>query len=927
VEARENGDDVTATTGGPLWRYGAGLAASIESRWQEWWQRHDTFVTADHTSAEDGASDLGAPLYVLDMFPYPSGDALHVGHPLGYIATDVYARFQRMRGRHVLHPFGFDAFGLPAEQHAVETGQHPAVTTARNIATMESQLRALGLGHDRHRTVVTSDPGYYRWTQWIFLELFNAWFDPDERRARPIGELEAQFAAGQRAPIDAVANPDGRSWQELGRVARRQVVDGWRLAYLADVPVNWCPALGTVLANEEVTNEGRSERGNHPVHQRRLRQWMLRITAYADRLLSDLELLDWPEPIAQMQRHWIGRSPGARIRFPLDGAEGAIEVFTTRPETLFGATFVALSIDHPDLDEFDRAAVGSVGSGADGFTGSFVRHPATGERLPVYVADHVLSEAGTGAVMGVPAHDERDQRFAHLRGLPERPVISPPPDHEPHTAFTGDGVVVGSSGGGLVLDGLEAPRAREVVIEWLGSSGSGGSDVSYRLRDWLFSRQRYWGEPFPIVFDDHDLPVALPADLLPVVLPELDDFRPRPVEVDQPPTPPLARAASWVEVDLDLGDGPKTYRRETNTMPQWAGSCWYYLRYLDPTNTERFVAPDIERYWMAGSRPDRAGGVDLYVGGVEHAVLHLLYARFWHKVLYDLGHVSTPEPFQRLVNNGYVQAPAYLDERGSYVPADQVTVDADGSARYHGRLVTARMGKMGKSLKNAVRPDQIIASYGADTLRLYELASGPLEADRPWDPHDIVGMHRFLQRLWRNLIDEEHGTPIVTDVPAPDELQHTLHATIDQVGHDLDHLRFNTAIARLITLNNELAVVVRERGACPREIAEPLVVMLAPLAPHVAEELWQRLGHPASIADVAFPTADPGLVRPDDVQLPVQIDGRTRGTVTVPADADEQEALDAVRSDTRLGGHLQDVSVARVIYVRGRIINVVTRRT
>ncbi|HEX9766155.1 MAG TPA: leucine--tRNA ligase, partial [Nitriliruptorales bacterium] len=817
---------------------------------------------------------------------------------------------------------------------------------------------ALGLGHDPHRRVVTSDPGYYRWTQWIFRELFHAWFDPDTQRARPISELEAQFASGQRISVDAEVNPEGRPWEQLGEVARRRVVDGWRLAYLADAPVNWCPALGTVLANEEVTNEGRSERGNHPVYRRRLRQWMLRITAFADRLLEDLRLLDWPEPIAQMQRNWIGRSSGAHIRFDVDGSERSIEVFTTRPDTLFGATFVALSADHPALDDViadrwppDTPATWRTGPSPvvalenrrreqavpasraepeeeDGvFIGAFARHPATGERLAIFTANYVLAEVGTGAVMGVPAHDERDWRFAHAHRLPVRQVITPPTDHDPDGAYTGEGTVVASTGSGLELDGMDSPRAHEAVVDWLESSRHGGSAVSYRLRDWLFSRQRYWGEPFPIVFDEHDLPVALPDDLLPVVLPELDDFRPRPVDVDQSPTPPLARLTDWVEVELDLGDGPRSYRRETNTMPQWAGSCWYYLRYLDPDNPDRLVAPDIERYWMSGTDPHRTGGVGLYVGGVEHAVLHLLYARFWHKALYDLGHVSTPEPFQRLVNNGYVQAPAYLDERGMYVPADQVDLDPDGTACHQGRPVTPRMGKMGKSLKNAVRPDHIIDTYGADTLRLYEMAAGPLEADRPWDPHDIVGMYRFLQRLWRNLIDEHHGIPIVTDDPAPEDLRRVLHATIDQVRHDLAELRFNTAIAHLTTLNNELATVVRDAGTCPREIAEPLILMLAPFAPHITEELWHRLGHSPSIADVEFPSADPELAQPDHIELPVQIDGRTRSSITVPADADEHVARTAALNDPRINDHLNEATVQRVIYVQGRIINLVTRST
>jgi leucyl-tRNA synthetase len=948
--------DATPETDAHRWRYDTGLAASIEARWQAWWERHDTFATADPTDAE-GSAERGAPLYVLDFFPYPSGDALHVGHPLGYIATDVYARFQRMCGRHVLHPFGFDAFGLPAEQYAVETGQHPAVTTARNIATMRAQLRALGLGHDPHRTVVTSDPGYYRWTQWIFLQLFNAWVDPDTRRARPIGELEAELASGRRDPVDDEVNPAGRSWEQLSEVDRRRVVDGRRLAYLAAAPVNWCPALGTVLANEEVTPDGRSERGNHPVYRRRLRQWMLRITAFADRLLEDLSLVDWPDRIAQMQRNWIGRRPGARIRFAVDGSDGSVEVFTTRPDTLFGVTFVALAVDHPMVDrlvtdrwphatparwrtrpspiqaiaalrrERDDPDQDEEGTDEGVFTGAFVRHPATGERLPVFVARYVLADASTAAVMGVPAHDERDWRFARANGLPVRRVITPTAGHDQHTADPGEGTLEASSGGGLQLDGLHSTRAGEAVVAWLEATGRGGHGASYRLRDWLFSRQRYWGEPFPIVFDDHELPVALPADLLPVTLPELDDFRPRPVGVDEPPSPPLSRATDWVEVELDLGAGQRTYRRETNTMPQWAGSCWYYLRYLDPGNPDRFVDPDLERYWLAGIHPERAGGVDLYVGGVEHAVLHLLYARFWHKVLYDLGHVSTPEPFHRLVNNGYVQAPAYLDERGTYVPADEVELDADGTARHQGRPVSVRLGKMGKSLRNAVRPDHIIDAYGADTLRLYELAAGPLEADRPWNPRDIVGMHRFLQRLWRTLVDERDGTSLVTDDAATDHLRAELHATIDEVRRDLTELRFNTAIARLTTLNNTLAAVVRDRGACPREVAEPLVVMLAPFAPHIAEELWQRLGHPSSIADVAFPTADRRLADHDHVELPVQIDGRTRATVAVPTDADEDLAREAAFAEPRISDHLAEVTVQRVVYVPGRIINLVTDRS
>ena len=723
------------------------------------------------------------------MFPYPSGDGLHVGQPLGYIGTDVYARFMRMNGRNVLHAMGYDAFGLPAEQYAVEHGRHPRVTTDANIATMRRQLRALGLGHDARRSVSTTDVHYYRWTQWIFLRLFDSWFDEERQQARPIAELVAELASGARAP-ESDANPDGLAWADLDELTRRAVIDSYRLAYLEEALVNWCPALGTVLANEEVTADGRSDRGNHPVFKRPLEQWKLRITTYADRLLADLDLLDWPESIKTMQRNWIGRSVGAAARFPVVGHEGVdIEVFTTRPDTLFGATYMVLAPEHPLLDtivpsewpdatiaadlgdmpdawkgifgidelpagavhryrqfaeqktELERQAEGREKTGV--FTGAFAVNPTSGSTIPIFVADYVLMSYGTGAIMAVPAHDQRDFEFAQEFELPIVAVVQPPdgwlrdrgvepgsPAHAWPEAYVGEGIAIASTNEEVSLDGLPTPEAKRRITEWLDETGNGAPAVTYKLHDWLFSRQRYWGEPFPIVYDEHDLPVAVPESMLPVELPVMTDFEPQVLAEDDPapPEPPLARADDWVVVELDLGDGPKQYRRETNTMPQWAGSCWYYLRYLDPTNENDLVDPVVERYWM-GEGPD--GGVDLYVGGAEHAVLHLLYPRFWHKVLFDLGHVSTPEPFHRLYNQGMITAAAFTDERGVYVDAGQVE-ERDGEYVFDGAPVTRHDGKMGKSLKNGVTPDDMYREYGADTLRLYEMFMGPLDVSRPW---------------------------------------------------------------------------------------------------------------------------------------------------------------------------------------------------
>ena len=928
---------------------------AIESKWQRRWAEEKTFRTAG--PGEPGFTPGQPKFYVLDMFPYPSGAGLHVGHPLGYIATDIVARYRRMRGFNVLHPMGFDAFGLPAEQYAIEHGIHPRVTTLRNIETMRRQLQALGLSYDWDREIATIDPDYYRWTQWIFLRLFGSWFDPDRRCARPIEELEAELASGrwwvdETGELVAPGTPGAREWDRLDEGTRRDVLDGRRLAYVDEVPVNWCPALGTVLANEEVTAEGRSERGNHPVYRRPLRQWMLRITAYAGRLLEDLDLVDWPEPIKLLQRNWIGRSEGAEALFGVAGLDEPIRVFTTRPDTLFGATYMVLAPEHPLVDRIttaehreaveayrreaarksDVARQAEVRDKTGVPTGARAVNPASGEAVPVFIADYVLMGYGTGAIMAVPAHDQRDFEFARTFGLPVRPVVLPDErwlrEHAPDVlagadtaalveayrrdplafgeAFTGEGTAINSARDDLSLDGLPTAEAKTAITAWLEERGLGSGRIQYKLRDWLFSRQRYWGEPFPILWDESNRPVPVPDDELPVELPEMDDFRP---SASDDPTPALARAPeSWRIVHRD----GRTYRRELNTMPQWAGSCWYYLRFIDPRNAQALADPERERYFM------QPAGVDLYVGGVEHAVLHLLYARFWHKVLYDLGHVSTPEPFGRLFNQGYILAWAYTDERGVHVPAEEVE-ERNGRFYYRGREVTRSYGKMGKSLKNAVSPDAMCAEYGCDTLRLYEMFMGPLEASKPWNTRDVVGVHRFLQRLWRNMVDESSDVLRVSEDPADDDLRRLLHRTIEQVTESMERLAFNTAIARLIELNNALVPLDR----IPREIAEPMVLMLAPLAPHVAEELWQRLGHDASLAREPWPVADARWLAVETVELVVQVLGRVRGKVSVPADCDEQTARAAAEAHPNVARHLEGRTVRKVIFVPGRLVNFV----
>jgi len=939
----------------PPHRYTGALAANIERRWQDRWEKESIFSAPDQ---HDRGSEK---FFLLDMFPYPSGAGLHVGHPLGYIGSDVLGRYLRMKQRNVLHAMGYDAFGLPAEQHAVQTRRHPRTTTAANIARYRAQMRRLGLAHDSRRSITTSDPDYYRWTQWIFLKIFNSWYDSDLQRARPIGDLVAEFQAGTRQP------PDGRSWTDLDQVDRRRLLDGFRLAYVSDAPVNWCPGLGTVLANEEVTAEGRSERGNHPVFRRRLRQWMMRITAYADRLADDLDRLDWPEPIKLMQRNWIGRSEGVRIRFPVSheaarttAATAAVDVFTTRPDTLFGATLLVLAPEHPLVEgltvdawpdgtdrrwtngaptptraiasyltrtsqksELDRQT-SALKTGV--FTGSWATNPGTGQPIPIFVADYVLMGYGTGAIMAVPGQDQRDWDLASALGLPIVRTVDPPSDWHGE-AYAGEGAAIGSANDQVSLNGLGVADAKTVITDWLVASRSGEPEVQYKLRDWLFSRQHYWGEPIPIVWDE-DGPVPVPETDLPVLLPEIDDYTPRSYDagdIDALPEPPLSRAKDWVTVTLDLGEGPRTYRRETNTMPQWAGSCWYYLRYLDPDNSHRFVEPSLERYWLGPNprQPNDPGGVDLYVGGVEHAVLHLLYARFWHKVLFDLGQVTSQEPFRRLFNQGYVQAHAYTDPRGAYVPAEEVTEHADGTFRWRDTEVSRTYGKMGKSLRNVVTPDRMCDLYGADTFRLYEMSAGPLDASRPWSTRDVIGSHRFLQRLWRLHINEHTGDIRVTDAaPDPDTMRR-LHATILGVDADLQALRTNTAIAKIIELNNHLTKIYGSTGP-PRAVAEPLVLLLAPLCPHQAEELWARLGHASSLAREPFPTADPRWLTKDTVDYLVQVNGKLRAHLSMPPNSDADVVHSAALAIDNVNAALEGRQPRRVIHVPDRLINIVT---
>ncbi|MFE7718284.1 leucine--tRNA ligase [Nocardia rhizosphaerihabitans] len=936
----------------PQHRYNAELAGQIERRWQQNWTERGTFHAPNPVGPLAGETPADK-LFIQDMFPFPSGAGLHVGHPLGYIATDVFGRYHRMHGRNVLHALGYDAFGLPAEQYAVQTGAHPRVTTESNIATMQRQLDRLGLGHDPRRSFATTDPEYYRWTQWIFLRIYNAWYDQEADKARPIAELEEQFATGARAV------PEG-DWNTMSAAERSALIDSYRLVYQSDSIVNWCPGLGTVLSNEEVTADGRSERGNFPVFRKRMWQWMMRITAYSDRLVDDLDELDWPDNVKSMQRNWIGRSRGAQVRFDAPDGE-TIEVFTTRPDTLFGATYLVLAPEHELVDKLTTAAWpdstlpawtnGGVATPAEAvaayrksiaaksdlerqenkektgvFLGSYATNPADGKQVPIFIADYVLSGYGTGAIMAVPGHDHRDWEFATTLGLPIIEVIAG--GDVTDSAHAGDGELVNSG----FLNGLSVDEAKATMIGHLEAEGHGTGTVQYKLRDWLFARQRYWGEPFPIVYDADGVAHALPESMLPVELPEMEDFAPvtfDPDDASSEPSPPLAKATDWVHVELDLGDGPKQYRRDTNVMPNWAGSSWYQLRYADPTNAETFCAEENEKYWLgprtAEHGPNDPGGVDLYVGGVEHAVLHLLYARFWQKVLFDLGDVSGSEPYRRLYNQGYVQGYAYTDSRGAYVPAAEV-LERDGKFFWTGAdgveiEVAQEYGKIGKSLKNAISPDEMCDLYGADTFRFYEMSMGPLDTSRPWATKDVVGAHRFLQRVWRLAIDEETGAVKATDAAPSDETLRLVHRTIAGVDDDLAALRDNTAGAKLIELTNHLTKNYSD-GA-PRAAVEPLVLMLAPLAPHIAEELWERLGHTKSLAHGPFPIADPALLVADSVEYPIQVKGKVRSRIQVPADADPATIEAAALADEKVVALLAGQAPRKVIVVPGKMVNIV----
>ena len=892
----------------------------IENRWQQTWA--DQGIYRVPNPGDPGFDDSKPKKYFLDMFPYPSGAGLHVGHPLGYIGTDIFSRYHRMNGANVLHPMGFDSFGLPAEQFAVETGIHPRTTTDRNIENYTRQLQAFGFSYDWDRSFATTDPDYYRWTQWIFLKLFGAWFDTEQQKARPIDELVVELEDGLR-------DADGVSWRNCAQEDRRAFVDSQRLAYIDEVPVNWCPALGTVLANEEVTAEGRSERGNHPVYRRPMRQWMLRITAYADRLIDELDLVDWPASVRTMQRNWIGRSEGANILFSITG-NLHLRVFTTRPDTVFGATYMVVAPEHPMLDEIipdawpdgtkpewtlgiddPRSAVAAYRLAASRkselerqieerektgvFTGTYATNPLTGDLIPIFVADYVLMGYGTGAIMAVPGQDERDWEFAETFDLPIVRTVQPPLDFD-GDAYTGPGPAINSG----FLDGLGVEDAKEKIIRWLEINGHGEGTITYKLRDWLFSRQRYWGEPIPILHGPNGELVPVPESELPLRLPEVDDYRPN-VSDDEnaEPTPTLANASDeWKYVEID---GVR-YERELNTMPQWAGSCWYYLRFADPHNEDALVSPEAEQYWMGES------GVDLYIGGVEHAVLHLLYVRFWHKVLNDLGYVSTKEPFGRLYNQGYILADAFQDSRGVYVPADEV-VARDDTFLFEGEEVTRLYGKMGKSLKNSVNPDDIFEEYGVDTLRLYEMFMGPLDTSRPWSTRDIVGVYRFLQRLWRNFIDEETGEVLVSGEPSEGDLQILLHRTIEAVTHDMDNLHFNTAVARLFELNN--ALVGEER--VPADIASVLPRLLGPLAPHISEELWHRMGMVGSIVTASWPHYDPALTAEDLATMIVQVNGKVRDRIEVPVTITEVEAVAIALASERVRAHTGGEEPRKVI--------------
>ena len=937
--------------------------AELESRWQRYWKEHRSFATPRLPKEKK--------FYALDMFPYPSGDGLHVGHPEGYTATDIMSRFARMQGATVIHPMGFDAFGLPAEEHAIKTNTPPRVQTEKNIANFRRQLRMLGFSYDWDREIATTDIDYFRWTQWIFLQLYDTWFDTHQQRGRPIVEL-----------------PIPEAVRDAGEAAIRDYQDDHRLAYQTFAPVNWCAGLGTVLANEEV-KDGLSEVGNHPVTRLPLRQWMLRITAYAERLEQGLDALDWPESIKLLQRNWIGRSTGAEVDFfvgteseydafqnrrltdgfPRKPEEEVLRVYTTRPDTLYGATYLVISPEHAAVtrlvtdqtrqqveayceaagrkSDLDRTELAKEKTGV--FTGCYAVNPAGGGRVPIWVADYVLASYGTGAIMAVPAHDERDFVFAQQFEIPIVAVVDPGESAEREKVLQGQRVFIGV-GNAIAsgpYDGMETTAMKEKITQDLFDRGLGRSAVNFKLRDWLFSRQRFWGEPFPVLHELDDAgeptgrirPVA-EADL-PVDLPELEDYQPH-GRVD----PPLDKAPEeWLYPVIDK----VRYKRETNTMPQWAGSCWYYLRFLDPHNAEALVDPEIERAWMP---------VDLYIGGAEHAVLHLLYARFWHKVLFDRGHVSTDEPFQKLVNQGMilgqVELTGYQNETGQWVSAEAVRradagewIEVSSGALVRSHTVSreeaekkgeyfvlisdsqirleSRAHKMSKSRGNVVNPDEVVREYGADSLRLYEMFMGPLVATKPWSMEGVSGVRGFLDRVWRMIVDERSESLVlhesVRDRPLTDSQERMLHKTIKVVTQDFESLSFNTAIARLMEFTN---FFIKETSR-PKVAMEQFILLLAPMAPHMCEELWHLLGHDASLTYAPWPVFDEGKIVEATREIPVQIKGRLRSKIEVSSDADSAEIESLARKDKKIVELLAEQEVIKVVVVPGRLINFVTR--
>jgi leucyl-tRNA synthetase len=838
----------------------------IEKKWQRFWEKNKTFKAKDCDSSRP-------KYYVLDMFPYPSAAGLHVGHPEGYTASDIVARYKRMEGFNVLHPMGWDAFGLPAEQYAVETGTQPAQTTKKNIDGMRRQIKSLGFSYDWDREVNTTDPDYYKWTQWIFLKFFNSYFDEAEQKAKPIDQLHI---------------PEGWSGKD-----RQKFIDEHRLAYEDEVAVNWCPALGTVLANEEVIG-GLSERGGHPVIRKPMRQWMLRITKYAQRLLDDLKEVDWPESIKKLQTDWIGKSVGAEVDFKIDGFDESIRIFTTRPDTLFGATYMVLAPEHPLVDviatkdkktavkkyredaarksDLDRTDLAKEKTGV--FTGAYAINPVNNEKIPIWISDYVLISYGTGAIMSVPAHDERDFEFAKKFDLQIIPVVKPDDSEQAELVekgelcFVGDGIAINSGR----FSGLSTAEFKEQITNWLAKKGLGKKAVNYKLRDWLFSRQRYWGEPFPILHTKDSRVVALSEQDLPLELPEVKNYKPSGTGES-----PLANISGWVNVTLP--DGSKAIR-ETNTMPQWAGSCWYYLRYLDAENAQQGWDPKKEKYWMP---------VDLYIGGAEHAVLHLLYARFWHKLLYDLGFVSTKEPFKKLVNQGMI-----LGEDGQ---------------------------KMSKSRGNVINPDKVVAGYGADSMRLYEMFMGPLESIKPWSMQGVEGVYRFLQRTWRMVVDEDTGELVeaVKDADADEATLRLLHQTIKKVGDDIESFGFNTAISQMMIFINHLS----KQEVRPKSVVEKFLLVLAPFAPHIAEELWERLGHTGSLAYEPWPKYDKKLIREKEIELVIQVNGKIKDRIVVSADADEEQIRQKALAGEKVKKALDGKKPKKIIVIKSRLVNIV----